>query len=61
MLYIAGALIFYVWMAAHLVTGEAPETWRAVVGRVLECTLVAALWPLVLGWVVLTEAGSQAH
>lgn len=50
MLYLAVASVVYAWTAVELVEGGPPATFREVLGGVLACTLVAALWPLVLLW-----------
>jgi hypothetical protein len=50
MLYIAVALIVYVFTAVEMVRGGAPETFREALGGALACALVAAVWPISLVW-----------
>lgn len=49
-LYIAVAVIVYVFAAAELFRGAPPETLREAAGGALACALVAAVWPVALVW-----------
>ena len=50
MYYLYGAAVVYVMLAIGLVRSSRPETWRDVLGGVLGCTLIAAVWPPVVLW-----------
>lgn len=50
MLYIAVALVVYVFTALDLMRGDAPHTFREALGGALACALVAAVWPIALVW-----------
>lgn len=50
MYYFYGAAIVYVSMTIAMVRTSRPETWREVIGGVLGCTVLAALWPPVVLW-----------
>lgn len=44
------ALAVYGWTVVDLIRTESPEDFREVLGAVLACAVVAALWPLTLSW-----------
>lgn len=44
------ALLVYGWTTLDLIRAESPENFREVLGAVLACAAVAALWPLTLSW-----------
>lgn len=50
MLYLAVALVVYLFTAADLLRGGAPESFREAIGGALACALVASVWPVALVW-----------
>jgi hypothetical protein len=50
MLYLAVAVVVYIFTALDLMRGGAPESFREALGGALACALVAAVWPVALVW-----------
>lgn len=50
MLYLAVALVVYVFTAAEMLRGATPESFREALGGALACALIAAVWPIALVW-----------
>jgi hypothetical protein len=50
MIYVAVALVVYLFTALDLMREAAPETFREALGGALACAVVAAAWPVALVW-----------